>query len=240
MPNQNDQGYKITSSGVNSQGNHYCHRDYGDAVPNRNNYHYSNRDGGYYYKNPNGSTYYNDGRGKSTYTAPNGRRYISVREDHVGDTDQKADSASQASGDASGHRSGSCDTANSYPEENSQALGAPYEVAKYYDVQQFGSIQQGYLDAYDHNVSWGFRQEQENDDYTEAGYDEQDIASAEDDRAGDGYKGYNGHDGHNGHDGYDNYGDDGHGGYGDNGYGDDGYDDYGGDDYYIDDNDGYY
>ncbi|KAK8136777.1 hypothetical protein PG984_004717 [Apiospora sp. TS-2023a] len=158
MPNQNDQGYKITSSGINSQGNHYCHRDYGDSVPNRNNYHYSNRDGGYYYKNPNGSTYYNDGRGRSTYTAPDGRRYISVREDHVGGSDQKADSASQASGNDSVHRTGYCDAANSYPEENSQAPGAPYEVAKYDDVQQVGSIHRDDLDAHDRDGSWGFRQ----------------------------------------------------------------------------------
>ncbi|KAK8065497.1 hypothetical protein PG997_012244 [Apiospora hydei] len=88
MPYQNHPAYRITSSGVNSQGNHYCHRDYGSSVPNRNNYHYSNRDGGYYYRNPDGSTYYDNGRGRSIYTAPNGRSYVSDDNDRPGTGDQ--------------------------------------------------------------------------------------------------------------------------------------------------------
>ncbi|KAG6000633.1 hypothetical protein E4U43_001553 [Claviceps pusilla] len=73
MPN----GYTYKSSGTNSQGNHYCARDYGSSAANSNCYHYSNTDGSYYYSNPNGSTYYNDGNGGSTYTAPNGISYSS-------------------------------------------------------------------------------------------------------------------------------------------------------------------
>ncbi|CAG9988858.1 unnamed protein product [Clonostachys byssicola] len=61
-------GYEYKSSGTNSQGNHYCARDYGSSAPNQNSYHYSNTDGSYYYSNPNGSTYYNNGAGGSTYT----------------------------------------------------------------------------------------------------------------------------------------------------------------------------
>ncbi|MCJ1406412.1 hypothetical protein MMC19_000477 [Ptychographa xylographoides] len=64
------QGYTITSSGTNSQGNHYCSRDYSSASSapaNSNSYHYSNTDGSYYYSNPNGSTYYNDGNGGASY-----------------------------------------------------------------------------------------------------------------------------------------------------------------------------
>ncbi|KAG9549095.1 hypothetical protein KCU97_g20260, partial [Aureobasidium melanogenum] len=34
--------YEITSSGTNSQGNHYCSRDYGSSAANDNSYHYSN------------------------------------------------------------------------------------------------------------------------------------------------------------------------------------------------------
>ncbi|KAF2157551.1 hypothetical protein K461DRAFT_264437 [Myriangium duriaei CBS 260.36] len=64
--------YTVTSSGTNSQGNHYCSRDYGSSASNSNSYHYSNTDGSYYYSNPNGSTYHNDGQGSSTYTPPGG------------------------------------------------------------------------------------------------------------------------------------------------------------------------
>ncbi|KAH7926714.1 hypothetical protein BV22DRAFT_965307, partial [Leucogyrophana mollusca] len=60
-------GYTYTGSGTNSQGNHYCSRDYGDAGTG---YHYSNSNGSYYYSNPNGSTYYNSGTGYSQYTPP--------------------------------------------------------------------------------------------------------------------------------------------------------------------------
>ncbi|KAJ5989540.1 hypothetical protein N7481_004750 [Penicillium waksmanii] len=67
-----DKSYKITSTGQNDQGNHYCHRDFGDSAPNQNSYHYSNQDGSYYYSNSNGSKYYNDGQGSSKYTAPSG------------------------------------------------------------------------------------------------------------------------------------------------------------------------
>ncbi|KAL8681179.1 MAG: hypothetical protein Q9186_002711 [Xanthomendoza sp. 1 TL-2023] len=67
-------GYDVTSSGTNSQGNHYCRRDYsssGSQPANGNSYHYSNSDGSYYYSNPNGSTYYNNGNGGSNYTPSN-------------------------------------------------------------------------------------------------------------------------------------------------------------------------
>ncbi|KAH8743774.1 hypothetical protein F5883DRAFT_655603 [Diaporthe sp. PMI_573] len=64
--------YSYKSSGSNSQGNHYCTRDYGSGASNPNSYHYSNSDGSYYYSNPNGSTYYNNGHGISTYTPPSG------------------------------------------------------------------------------------------------------------------------------------------------------------------------
>ncbi|KAL7902027.1 hypothetical protein HDV63DRAFT_63770 [Trichoderma sp. SZMC 28014] len=64
--------YTYKGSGTNSQGNHYCARDYGSSASNSNSYHYSNQDGSYYYSNSDGSTYYNDGAGNSTYTAPSG------------------------------------------------------------------------------------------------------------------------------------------------------------------------
>ncbi|TDL28848.1 hypothetical protein BD410DRAFT_712098 [Rickenella mellea] len=67
-----NKGYSYTGSGTNSQGNHYCSRDYGSSASNQNSYHYSNTNGSYYYSNPNGSTYYNDGQGGSTYTPPSG------------------------------------------------------------------------------------------------------------------------------------------------------------------------
>ncbi|KAF7312517.1 hypothetical protein MIND_00265400 [Mycena indigotica] len=60
--------YTVTSSGTNSNGNHYCHREYSSG----GGYHYSNSDGSYYYNNPNGSTYYDNGKGGSTYTTPGG------------------------------------------------------------------------------------------------------------------------------------------------------------------------
>jgi hypothetical protein len=61
--------YTVTSSGTNSQGNHYCHRE----TDNSSGYHYSNKDGSYYYSNPNGSKYYNSGGGYSQYTSPSGK-----------------------------------------------------------------------------------------------------------------------------------------------------------------------
>ncbi|KAL6711952.1 hypothetical protein ACN47E_002995 [Coniothyrium glycines] len=82
MPANNDKsstsgtssgGYDITSSGTNSRGNHYCHRDHGPSAPNQNSYHYSNTDGSYYYSNPDGSTYHNDGKGGATYQPPSGK-----------------------------------------------------------------------------------------------------------------------------------------------------------------------
>jgi hypothetical protein len=41
----NDSGssYEITSSGTNSEGNHYDSRDYGSGAANDNSYHYSNK-----------------------------------------------------------------------------------------------------------------------------------------------------------------------------------------------------
>ncbi|TGZ79112.1 hypothetical protein EX30DRAFT_397274 [Ascodesmis nigricans] len=64
--------YTHTGSGTNSQGNHWCSRDYGTSASNLNSYHYSNKEGSYYYSNPNGSTYHNDGAGKAVYTPPAG------------------------------------------------------------------------------------------------------------------------------------------------------------------------
>ena len=72
MPKENyGNSYTIPSSGTNSNGNHYCSRDYGSSAQNQNSYHYSNKDGSYYYSNSNGSTYYNpgsSGKGQTTYT----------------------------------------------------------------------------------------------------------------------------------------------------------------------------
>ncbi|KAJ6036105.1 hypothetical protein N7540_000384 [Penicillium herquei] len=62
--------FTYKNSGTNSQGNHYCTRDYGPSAANRNSYHYSNTNGSYYYSNPDGSTYYNNGKGDSVYTPP--------------------------------------------------------------------------------------------------------------------------------------------------------------------------
>lgn len=73
MPENNyGQSYSYESSGTNSEGNHYCARDYGDSVRNTNSYHYSNKNGSYYYSNPDGSTYYNNGKGYAIYTPPSG------------------------------------------------------------------------------------------------------------------------------------------------------------------------
>ncbi|GAA5966641.1 hypothetical protein JCM8115_000234 [Rhodotorula mucilaginosa] len=63
------QSYSYSGSGSNSQGNHYCSRDYGNGS---NSYHYSNSDGSYYYANSNGSTYHNNGSGGATYTSSKG------------------------------------------------------------------------------------------------------------------------------------------------------------------------
>ncbi|KAJ6003991.1 hypothetical protein N7522_005636 [Penicillium canescens] len=63
MPEDNyGNSYTYNNSGQNSQGNHFCVRDFGPD--------YSNQDGSYYYSNPDGSTYHNDGQGNSTYTPP--------------------------------------------------------------------------------------------------------------------------------------------------------------------------
>ncbi|MCJ1357978.1 MAG: hypothetical protein MMC33_007975 [Icmadophila ericetorum] len=70
---QSQQPYSYKSSGENSQGNHYCARDYSSSSSqpaNTNTYHYSNTNGSYYYSNPSGSTYYNDGKGNATYAPP--------------------------------------------------------------------------------------------------------------------------------------------------------------------------
>ncbi|KAI7469021.1 hypothetical protein KC357_g6624 [Hortaea werneckii] len=69
-----NRGYSVNSPGTNSQGNHYCTRDYGSSASNSNSYHYSNSDGSYYYSNPNGSTYYNSGSGYSNYTPSGGKK----------------------------------------------------------------------------------------------------------------------------------------------------------------------
>ncbi|KAL1991306.1 hypothetical protein VTN49DRAFT_5298 [Thermomyces lanuginosus] len=70
----NGKGYTYKGSGTNSQGNHWCSRDYGSNVANTNSYHYSNSNGSYYYSNPNGSTYYNNGKGGAWYTPPGGKK----------------------------------------------------------------------------------------------------------------------------------------------------------------------
>ncbi|KAJ3170507.1 hypothetical protein HDU87_008742 [Geranomyces variabilis] len=71
--------HSYKSSGENSQGNHYCSRDYGSGAANQNSYHYSNKDDSYYYSNPNGSTYHESSSGKATYTAPNGQVHQSYK-----------------------------------------------------------------------------------------------------------------------------------------------------------------
>ncbi|KAJ6142497.1 Magnesium transporter MRS2/LPE10 [Penicillium samsonianum] len=71
MPEDNyGNEYSYKSSGENSQGNHYCSRDYGSGASNSNSYHYSNQDGSYYYSNSDGSKYYNSGKGDAVYTPP--------------------------------------------------------------------------------------------------------------------------------------------------------------------------
>ncbi|KAF9078278.1 hypothetical protein BDP27DRAFT_1309344 [Rhodocollybia butyracea] len=74
-PSSFPSGYTITSSGINSQGNHYCTRDYGNGY---NAYCYFNHNGSYYYNNPDGSTYYNSGTGYSRYTSPSGQSYVQI------------------------------------------------------------------------------------------------------------------------------------------------------------------
>ncbi|GAA6050640.1 hypothetical protein JCM3770_000867 [Rhodotorula araucariae] len=67
--------YQTSSSGTNSQGNHYCDRDYGNGS---NSYHYSNNDGSYYYSNSDGSKYYNSGDGGyASYTKSDGSGWTS-------------------------------------------------------------------------------------------------------------------------------------------------------------------
>ncbi|KAI9927273.1 hypothetical protein ASPWEDRAFT_177733 [Aspergillus wentii DTO 134E9] len=71
-------GYTYTGFGTNSQGNHYCSRDYGSGASNSDSYHYSNSvpmnsNGSYYYSNPNDSTYYNNGSCGPNYT-PSGKK----------------------------------------------------------------------------------------------------------------------------------------------------------------------
>ncbi|PYI15710.1 hypothetical protein BO86DRAFT_391683 [Aspergillus japonicus CBS 114.51] len=74
-PGDSGKGFTYTGSGTNSQGNHWCSRDYGTGSdsngPDRGDaYHYSNQNGSYYYSNSDGSTYYNDGKGGAVYTPP--------------------------------------------------------------------------------------------------------------------------------------------------------------------------
>ncbi len=68
------QGYTYSGSGTNSQGNHYCSRDYGSNASNSYTYHYSNSNGSYYYSNPDSSTYYNDGKGNANYNPPSSKK----------------------------------------------------------------------------------------------------------------------------------------------------------------------
>ncbi|KAI5813355.1 hypothetical protein BZA77DRAFT_321898 [Pyronema omphalodes] len=78
MPSDNrGNTYNVTSHGTNSQGNHYCSRDFSSSsgsAGGSKGYHYSNSDGSYYYSNPNGSTYHNNGQGGSTYTPPSSKK----------------------------------------------------------------------------------------------------------------------------------------------------------------------
>ncbi|GAA5906166.1 hypothetical protein JCM6882_006064 [Rhodosporidiobolus microsporus] len=67
--------YNTTSSGTNSQGNHYCSRDYGSGASNSNSY--SNSNGSYYYSNSDGSKYYNSGDGYASYTKSDGSGWSS-------------------------------------------------------------------------------------------------------------------------------------------------------------------
>ncbi|RMZ43250.1 hypothetical protein CA14_007409 [Aspergillus flavus] len=73
-------GYSYTGSGTNSQGNHYCSRDYGTGsdrtvlVVVMHTTTLTGHNGSYYYSNSNGSTYYNDGKGGSTYTPSGGKK----------------------------------------------------------------------------------------------------------------------------------------------------------------------
>ncbi|KAG2075495.1 hypothetical protein BDR04DRAFT_1091753 [Suillus decipiens] len=62
--------YVTTGHGTNSQGNHWCTRDYGDRGTG---IHYSNKDGSFYYDNPDGTKYHNNGAGRETLTTPDGR-----------------------------------------------------------------------------------------------------------------------------------------------------------------------
>ncbi|KAG2413060.1 hypothetical protein HFD88_010619 [Aspergillus terreus] len=80
-----DKGYYYTDSGTNSQGNHWCSRDYGTGSDSNgagrgDAYHYSNQNGSYYYSNSNGSTYYNNGKGEAWYTSGGDTRKIDYEE----------------------------------------------------------------------------------------------------------------------------------------------------------------
>ncbi|TFK99934.1 hypothetical protein BDV98DRAFT_583908 [Pterulicium gracile] len=68
--NSGQRDYIVTNSGTNSQGSHWCNRQYEGYSANTNAFHYSNRDGSYFYNNPDGSKYYNNGKGFSSYTPP--------------------------------------------------------------------------------------------------------------------------------------------------------------------------
>ncbi|KAG0149290.1 hypothetical protein CROQUDRAFT_653867 [Cronartium quercuum f. sp. fusiforme G11] len=76
MPNDNrGQHYNVTSHGTNSEGNHYCSRQYDNQASDANAFHYSNRDNSYYYSNSDGSTFHQGSNGTSTYTTPSGDSY---------------------------------------------------------------------------------------------------------------------------------------------------------------------
>ncbi|OHF01147.1 hypothetical protein CORC01_03461 [Colletotrichum orchidophilum] len=54
-------GYSYNSSGSNSQGNHYCARDYGSSSSsNPNSYQYTNTNGSFHYSTLKGDKYQND------------------------------------------------------------------------------------------------------------------------------------------------------------------------------------
>ncbi|KAK8034868.1 hypothetical protein PG993_009863 [Apiospora rasikravindrae] len=232
MPYPSDRGYKVTSSGVNSQGNHYCHRDYGSSVPNRNNYHYSNRNRGYYYRNPDGSTYYDDGRGRNIYTAPNGQRYYSVRENQSDYTEQASPDDSPAYPYSSVSRNASPSRHSSPSDDRSDGLQVTTpsdspnvryfeEIEVEDDYRQAGNVDKGYdeLDdrAFDNAIEYRC-DDVPNDEAGGIAYDYDDGYDA---------SGYD--DG-----GYDAGDYDDGGSYDDGGYDDDGYYDDGGyDDGYV-------
>ncbi|KAI1448851.1 hypothetical protein F5Y02DRAFT_414854 [Annulohypoxylon stygium] len=74
-----DRGYSYKGSGTNSQGNHYCARDYGSSGSNSNTYHYSNNDGSYYYFNPNATQMHSVSYSEQSVSTPGGTVANSVQ-----------------------------------------------------------------------------------------------------------------------------------------------------------------